>query len=176
MRGAISKIGRCWHFQPPESNRESLRLETHVTHRKQTTSHRSNRENKACFSDHHQPTRLPTLIISNRESLRLETHLTRRKQTAGHHSNRENKACFSDHHQPTRPPILKISNRESIRLEIHLAQRNRVRAIPRPPVAQALLPVSAPGEPTQSTSASAQTYHLPKTQKRAPPTLHFRFD
>src|SRR5580700_9224433 len=104
------------------SNRESLRLEIHLTHRKQTTGHHSNRENNACFSNHYRRTRHPDLKISNRESLRLEIHLTHRKQTTGHHSNRENNACFSNHYRRTRRPDLKISNREAKRLEIHLTQ------------------------------------------------------
>jgi hypothetical protein len=35
---------------PKISNREPLRLETHVTHTKQIPGHHSNRENNACFS------------------------------------------------------------------------------------------------------------------------------
>ena len=51
MRGAIAKIARCRRFQllasvpqPPESNREPLGLESHLTPRKERTGHRSNRE------------------------------------------------------------------------------------------------------------------------------------
>jgi len=74
MRGAIAKTGRCCHFhppasspQPPESNRESLRLEIHLTHRKQTPDPHSNRERNAYFQfainspEQHPQNTLPTL-------------------------------------------------------------------------------------------------------------------
>jgi hypothetical protein len=40
---------------PKISNRESIRLETHLTQRKERTDTHSNRENNTCFSTHHQP-------------------------------------------------------------------------------------------------------------------------
>jgi hypothetical protein len=74
---------------PKNSNRESLRLEIHVTQTKQTPHLRSNRENNAVSSfqrDH------PSQSISNRESLRLETDVTRTKQTIATRPNREKEA------------------------------------------------------------------------------------
>jgi hypothetical protein len=44
------------------SNREPIRLEIHLTRRKQTTDHRSNRENKACFSNHNRLGRVANAI------------------------------------------------------------------------------------------------------------------
>jgi len=56
MHGAIAKIARCRRFQPlasvpqpPESNREPLRLEIHLTLRKQTTACHSNRQKTPGF-------------------------------------------------------------------------------------------------------------------------------
>jgi hypothetical protein len=76
------------------SNRESLRLEIDLNQRKQTTDHRSNRENNALFSNHDLTTHRPNLKISNREPLRLETDLTQTKQTTDSHSNREKQTVF----------------------------------------------------------------------------------
>jgi hypothetical protein len=110
-----------------KANREAIRLETLVTHRKQKTGPTSNREKEACFSSRGgcfsppavRPRRrrrvLPAEIQihparrrqdSNRECIRLENDLTYRKQTTHNHSNREKEACFSDavgegvHHPP----------------------------------------------------------------------------
>jgi hypothetical protein len=80
---------------PKISNRESIRLEKRLTHRKQTVDPHSNREKNACFQlTIYQPRRQPAQIISNREPIRLETPVTRRKQKLDHDSNRENNACF----------------------------------------------------------------------------------
>jgi hypothetical protein len=96
------------------SNREPLRLESHLTQTKQTPALRSNREKEACFSDRVwavnrlcdcgeiesarrkdvQPTGRHDLKNSNREPLRLEIHLTQTKQTPTFRSNREIEAHF----------------------------------------------------------------------------------
>jgi hypothetical protein len=90
---------------PRISNRERLRLETVVTPTKQTPALRSNRENKACFSNRvraddsarrniDQLTCRPNLKNSNREPLRLETNVTQTKQRIPISSNREKEASF----------------------------------------------------------------------------------
>ncbi len=102
------------------SNRESLRLETVVTQRKERTQASSNREKEACFfgpsrggsflSDppavqprfrrRVNPAKVqippsPVHRNSNRESLRLETVVTHRKERRRTSSNREVAALFS---------------------------------------------------------------------------------
>jgi hypothetical protein len=85
------------------SNRESLRLETIVTPRKQRIRPTSNRESEAIpgimrrggYSDTPRvrrtmaESRSPRLRISNRECFRLENVVTQRKQTIVPNSNRE---------------------------------------------------------------------------------------
>src|SRR5580704_10647694 len=61
------------------SNRGPLRLETHLTHTKQTTDPHSNRESYAYFSDLNRLTCGRDPRFSNREPLRLETRLTHTK-------------------------------------------------------------------------------------------------
>ena len=92
-------------LSPFISNRESLRLEIHLNHTKQTPHHRSNRENNPQFSNHDQAACLPNLKISNRESLRRVRaddsarrndeviRVTHTKQTLHHRSNREKELC-----------------------------------------------------------------------------------
>ena len=107
-------------LSPFISNRKSLRRVRaddsarrndeviHVTHRKQTTDHHSNRENNGCFSNHNRLHHCPSLKISNREPLRWVRaddsarrndeviRVTHRKQTTDRRSNREINAYFSN--------------------------------------------------------------------------------
>jgi len=76
------------------SNRESLRLETGVTHTKQTAIPISNREVEPLFTTQSPPRRPNTSPNSNRERLRLETAETQTKRSPAPSSNREKEACF----------------------------------------------------------------------------------
>jgi hypothetical protein len=106
LRTSILPPPSARHPNSRISNRKPLRLETHLTHTKQTTDPRSNLENNAFFSDHCHPTRRRPQEISNREPLRRvradesarrndeHTLLTHTKQRADPHSNREKQPVF----------------------------------------------------------------------------------
>jgi hypothetical protein len=94
---------------PKISNREPIRLEIHLTYRKQTIAHCSNRENNACFQiTPSRPTRRPNLKTSNRESPQLKMH-----------SNRENNACLSN--QPPKAALGFARGPSRVGERVHLA-------------------------------------------------------
>jgi hypothetical protein len=87
------------------SNRESLRLEIHLTQTKQTIANHSNREEEACFfgpsrGGCFRPPAVRPSSCRRARPAEVRIHPGTRNQN----SNREKEPCFSNHDQPTRGP------------------------------------------------------------------------